>query len=149
MGPPSRVSRISPALYALSSDGKMTEVADVFLKASLPQPALALPRASSRSELRTSLDSHPRSLALLELELDTLAEDWLLALQDELTKPYFLSVLESTLGRSMGADASQLKEFIVAEQKGKKVFPLGELLFICNCDMAFYVMDSNDSPDTT
>ncbi|CAD6574079.1 MAG: uracil DNA glycosylase [Tremellales sp. Tagirdzhanova-0007] len=92
----------------LADGSAKPKVADVFLKASLPQPALALPRASSRSELRTSLDSHPRSLALLELELDTLAEDWLLALQDELTKPYFLS----------------LKEFIVAEQKGKKVFPL-------------------------
>jgi len=26
------------------------------------------------------------------MELDTLGEDWLLALQDELTKPYFLKV---------------------------------------------------------
>lgn len=31
-------------------------------------------------------------LPLLELELDTLGEDWLLALQEELTKPYFLKV---------------------------------------------------------
>lgn len=31
-------------------------------------------------------------LPLLELELETMEEEWLLALQDELTKPYFLTV---------------------------------------------------------
>ena len=70
----------------------VTEVADVFLKASAPQTGLKLPHASSRAELRASLTSHPRSVPLLELELDTLGEDWLLALQDELTKSYFISV---------------------------------------------------------
>lgn len=51
-----------------------------------------MPRATSRAELRNALEAHPTVLSLLELELDTLGEDWLLALQDELTKPYFLAV---------------------------------------------------------
>lgn len=59
----------------------------------IPQaPTVTIPRAQSRAELRKALEAHPKVLPLLELELDTLGEDWLLALQDELTKPYFLSV---------------------------------------------------------
>jgi uracil-DNA glycosylase len=53
---------------------------------------LGLPRAQSREELRAALAAHPTAAKLLKLELDTLGEDWLLALQDELTKPYFLKV---------------------------------------------------------
>jgi uracil-DNA glycosylase len=55
-------------------------------------PTIALPKATTREELRKSLEAHPDALALLELELETLGEDWLIALQDELTKPYFLKV---------------------------------------------------------
>ncbi|TXT03858.1 hypothetical protein VHUM_04281 [Vanrija humicola] len=70
--------------------------------------ASAAGRASTRAELRAALkNSHAKAFPLLELELDTLGEDWLIALQDELTKPYFLA----------------LKEFVVAEQKSKQVFP--------------------------
>jgi hypothetical protein len=48
--------------------------------------------SSSRVELRANLSSNSRTLELLQMELDTLGEDWLLALQDEFTKPYFLKV---------------------------------------------------------
>lgn len=51
-----------------------------------------IPAAKTKEELDTSLSSHPDIKALLQLELDTLGEDWLLALQEELTKPYFISV---------------------------------------------------------
>ncbi|ORX41101.1 uracil-DNA glycosylase-like protein [Kockovaella imperatae] len=64
-------------------------------------------RSSSREELRIALSSRSKAKDLLVLEMETMGEDWLLALQDEFTKPYFL----------------QLKEFVVAEQKSKKVFP--------------------------
>ena len=74
----------------------VSEVADVFLKTSADTPSLKVPRAASRSELRASLAKQPRPLNLLEMELDTLGEDWLLALQDELTRPYFLSVCDSS-----------------------------------------------------
>ncbi|WOO78783.1 Uracil-DNA glycosylase [Vanrija pseudolonga] len=79
--------------------------------ATVPNGAVAASsagRASTRAELREALKtSHAKAFPLLELELDTLGEDWLVALQDELTKPYFLA----------------LKEFVVAEQKSKQVFP--------------------------
>jgi len=55
-------------------------------------PTISIPKATTRDELRKSLESHPKVLSLLELELNTLGEDWLIALQDELTKPYFLKV---------------------------------------------------------
>ena len=67
-------------------------MADVFVKAAHPAPTLTIPKATSRADLKSSLQSHPKSLSVLDLELDTLGEDWLLALQDELTKPYFTSV---------------------------------------------------------
>lgn len=70
---------------------------------------LKLPTATTKAELLESLESHPHKKDLLQLELDTLGEDWLLALQDELTKPYFLT----------------LKEFVTKEQQTKKVFPPG------------------------
>ncbi|RSH87763.1 uracil DNA glycosylase [Apiotrichum porosum] len=80
----------------------------------IPQaPTVTIPRAQSRAELRKALEAHPKVLPLLELELDTLGEDWLLALQDELTKPYFLS----------------LKEFLIKEQSSKKVFPPAEDIY--------------------
>lgn len=72
------------------------EVADMFLKASAPTSSLNITHAESRSELRSSLAAHPKRLSLLETELDTLGEDWLLALQDELTKSYFQSVRYDT-----------------------------------------------------
>jgi hypothetical protein len=70
------------------------EVAEVFTKVAKPadHKALPLPRGSSREELRIALAEHPHTVELLNMELDTLGEDWLVALQEELTKPYFLSV---------------------------------------------------------
>lgn len=51
-----------------------------------------IPRASTREELQKSLASNESVYPLLQLELDTLGEDWLVALQEELTKPYFVKV---------------------------------------------------------
>lgn len=69
-------------------------VADVF-KAALPKASkIALPRSTSREEIKQALATHPRTLELLTTEVETMGEDWLVALQDELTKPYFLSVSE-------------------------------------------------------
>jgi hypothetical protein len=53
---------------------------------------LDLPKAKTKDELIESLSKYPGKKELLQLELDTLGEDWLLALQDELTKPYFVAV---------------------------------------------------------
>lgn len=53
---------------------------------------IKIPKATSREELRKALEGHPTVLPLLELELETMEEEWLLALQEELTKPYFLNV---------------------------------------------------------
>lgn len=62
-------------------------------KAAASVPAkLDLPTAKTKDELIESLEKHPGKKELLQLELDTLGEDWLLALQDELTKPYFVAV---------------------------------------------------------
>lgn len=67
-------------------------VADVFLKATQPK-AIPMPKASSRSELKSLIqEKNPKAMGLVEMELDHMAEDWLLALQDELVKPYFLNV---------------------------------------------------------
>jgi hypothetical protein len=57
---------------------------------------LDLPTAKTKDELIESLSKHPGKKELLQLELDTLGEDWLLALQDELTKPYFVAVSRSS-----------------------------------------------------
>lgn len=85
--------------------------APIFAATSTSVPAkVNLPKASSKEELVQSLETHPDKKELLKLELDTLGEDWLLALQEELTKPYFLT----------------LKEFVTKEQQTKKVFPPGE-----------------------
>ncbi|GMK54454.1 hypothetical protein CspeluHIS016_0110400 [Cutaneotrichosporon spelunceum] len=83
------------------------------LSAAPVRAGISLPRAESRDELRKALEAHPTIAPLLKLELDTLAEDWLLALQDELTKPYFL----------------KLKRFIIDEQETKKVFPPAEDIY--------------------
>lgn len=56
------------------------------------QSKINLPKATTKDELVASLAEHPDKKDLLQLELDTLGEDWLLALQEELTKPYFISV---------------------------------------------------------
>jgi hypothetical protein len=55
-------------------------------------PTIALPAATTRAQLKKALVEHPDTEALLSLELESIGEDWLLALQDELTKPYFLKV---------------------------------------------------------
>jgi uracil-DNA glycosylase len=67
------------------------------------QSTLNLPKAATKDELVASLAEHPGKKDLLQLELDTLGEDWLLALQEELTKPYFISV-------SRPADEIQTRE---------------------------------------
>lgn len=54
--------------------------------------SIKVPKAASREELRQALEAHPSILPLLELELESMEEEWLLALQEELTKPYFLAV---------------------------------------------------------
>lgn len=51
-------------------------------------------------------------------------EEWLLALQDELTKPYFLNV-RFKHSINIPVLTCQLKKFVMAEQKAKKVFPPG------------------------
>lgn len=69
-----------------------TEVADVFLKSSA-SAAVSLPKSKSREELAAALSAMKGEDAeLLRLEVDTMEEEWLVALQDELTKPYFLNV---------------------------------------------------------
>ncbi|WWD20610.1 uracil-DNA glycosylase [Kwoniella shandongensis] len=93
-----------------SSPSAPSKVADIFAKPTTTltaTPKSSTPRATSRDELRTKFADNPRWASLLGLELDTLGEDWLLALQDELTKSYFLS----------------LKEFVTNEQKTKQIFP--------------------------
>ncbi|RSH85182.1 uracil DNA glycosylase [Saitozyma podzolica] len=99
----------SPAKKARIEGPNGTKVAEVFTKVTKPADgkALSLPRGSSREELRAALAEHPHTAQLLNMELNTLGEDWLVALQGELTKPYFLS----------------LKEFVTGEQERRKVFP--------------------------
>ena len=63
---------------------------------------------------------------LFELEADTMGEDWLLALQDELTKPYFGTVSMRPQGSERSWLMDKLKEFILTEQRKGKVFPPGE-----------------------
>jgi uracil-DNA glycosylase len=53
---------------------------------------LDIPTARTKDELIESLSKYPGKKELLQLELDTLGEDWLLALQNEFTKPYFVAV---------------------------------------------------------
>jgi len=66
------------------------QVADVFLKSTAKA---SLPKAANRKELIDSLSSLDASdAANLMLEAETLEEDWLIALQAELTKGYFLNV---------------------------------------------------------
>lgn len=61
-----------------------------------------------------------------------MGEDWLLALQDEFTKSYFLQVCRrlpmfNIIAENGCADKDvQLKEFVTAEQRTKKVFPPGQ-----------------------
>lgn len=69
------------------------EVADVFLMSAAKTKAVSLPKSKSREELSVALSGIKSEDAdLLRLEVDTMQEEWLLALQDELTKPYFLNV---------------------------------------------------------
>jgi len=54
---------------------------------------ISLPKSKSREELAAALSGMDSAdTEILRMEVDTLGEDWLLALQDELTKAYFLSV---------------------------------------------------------
>lgn len=97
----------APLTTTRRTKGALSDAARAAIKAGVDSPApakraristaapvggLGLPRAESRAELRKALEAHPTVEPLLQLELDTLGEDWLLALQDELTKPYFLKV---------------------------------------------------------
>ena len=91
-----------------------------------PSKPLQLPKATSRAELRASLAGMPDKARLLELEVDTMGEDWLLALQDEIVKPYFLTV--SFRPKDLDGADRQLKEFVTKEQAKGKVFPPGEVL---------------------
>jgi len=71
------------------------KTASLFTKTAVAAAApakLDIPTAKTKDELIESLSKHPGKKELLQLELDTLGEDWLLALQDELTKPYFVAV---------------------------------------------------------
>ncbi|WVW80956.1 uracil-DNA glycosylase [Kwoniella bestiolae CBS 10118] len=94
------------------------KVADIFLK---PSPSklssssgtLPIVRSKTREELRERISAKPDWANKLKLEVDTMGEDWLMALQDELTKSYFLN----------------LKEFVTTEQKTKKVFPPAEDIY--------------------
>jgi hypothetical protein len=77
------------------------ETADLFTKTATLKSIkkLDIPKSTSRDDLRKALSEDPHILELLKMELDTMGEDWLLALQDELTKPYFISVCpDSDLG---------------------------------------------------
>ena len=89
-----QVAKSRRAPSEVETNDPCPEVADIFLK---PGPSTAptrisVPTVSTVSELRSALESKPKAKSLLQLELDTLGEDWLLALQEELTKPYFLQV---------------------------------------------------------
>ncbi|WVN89639.1 uracil-DNA glycosylase [Cryptococcus depauperatus CBS 7841] len=81
---------------------KVTESASSTL-----QTKMGSTRPSTVEQLRSRLATRPGLTSLLELETSSMGEDWLLALQDEFTKPYFI----------------KLKERVIAEQKTKKVFP--------------------------
>lgn len=69
-----------------------TTIGTIGSAASSTIPASVKSRATTREELRTKLAADARRAELLRTEVDTMGEDWLLALQDELTKPYFLTV---------------------------------------------------------
>jgi len=80
----------SACRHRRSKEADVAEVADVFLKT---PSKVSLPKSSSRQELLEALSSlDPADAEILKLEVETLQEDWLLALQGELTKPYFLNV---------------------------------------------------------
>lgn len=54
---------------------------------------ISLLKSQSREELAAALSRMDSADAeILRMEVDTMGEDWLLALQDELTKPYFTNV---------------------------------------------------------
>lgn len=77
---------------------KEPKTASLFTKTAVAAavPAkLDIPTAKTKDELIESLSKYPGKKELLQLELDTLGEDWLLALQNELTKPYFVAVSPS------------------------------------------------------
>jgi len=57
-----------------------------------PTNKLPIVRSKTREELRARIAEKPDWINKLSLEIDTMGEDWLLALQDELTKSYFLNV---------------------------------------------------------
>jgi hypothetical protein len=105
----------------------------VFTKAATSSK-ISLPKAQSREELAAALSGMDSADAdILRMEVDTMEEDWLLALQDELTKPYFTNVRLVLVGplqcRRPGRTWAhfQLKRFVTAEQKSKKIFPPGEI----------------------
>ncbi|WWC72460.1 uracil-DNA glycosylase [Kwoniella pini CBS 10737] len=89
------------------------EVADIFSRPTTSPSKLPIVRSKSREELKARIAEKPEWISKLSLEVDTMGEDWLLALQDEFTKSYFLN----------------LKEFVTNEQKTKKVFPPAEDIY--------------------
>ncbi|WRT70579.1 uracil-DNA glycosylase [Kwoniella shivajii] len=100
----------------IDSSPSTSKVADIFTKPNLtasPTNKLPIVRSKTREDLRARIAEKPDWINKLSLEIDTMGEDWLLALQDELTKSYFLN----------------LKEFITNEQKTKKVFPPAEDIY--------------------
>nr|XP_018259892.1 uracil-DNA glycosylase [Kwoniella dejecticola CBS 10117]OBR82050.1 uracil-DNA glycosylase [Kwoniella dejecticola CBS 10117] len=101
-----------------NSPAGKSAIADIFTKTAITSTSPAkskIPviRSKTREELRARIAEKPEWIAKLSLEVDTMGEDWLLALQDELTKSYFLN----------------LKEFVTNEQKTKKVFPPAEDIY--------------------
>ncbi|KAJ9107347.1 hypothetical protein QFC21_000797 [Naganishia friedmannii] len=66
--------------------------------------------AATATLKRDFVDALPADLKeLLQMEIETMGDDWFCALRGEFVKPYF----------------RELKKFVIAEQKSKKVFPPG------------------------
>ncbi|CAK9786596.1 uracil-DNA glycosylase [Cutaneotrichosporon oleaginosum] len=107
------LSNAARAAILSSADAEPSPSKRAKLSTAAPVDGTSLARAESRDDLRKVLEAHPGTAKLLQLELDTLGEDWLLALQDELTKPYFL----------------KLKQYVMSEQETKKVFPPAEDIY--------------------
>ena len=90
-----QVSLVSASSFLIHWFGKLRCIVAAIFQQTLtggPSKPLQLPKATSRAELRAGLAGMPDKARLLELEVDTMGEDWLLALQDEIVKPYFLTV---------------------------------------------------------
>ncbi|WVR08620.1 uracil-DNA glycosylase [Kwoniella sp. DSM 27419] len=110
-GPTPKKARIE-----VGSSPSAPKVAEIFAKSTTTTPVklgASNTKCKTREELRARIAENPKWASELQLELDTLGEDWLLALQDEFTKGYFLS----------------LRNFVTTEQRTKKVFPPAEDIY--------------------